>query len=75
MPRYYATAAQERSLNQARDAGLIISWEDVSGRGLVVITGGMAEIVLHTEREAGLACGILDGAVCALRDGKARTDA
>ncbi len=72
------TAAQFKAvtaaLDQAQAYGLIISWREVPGRGIVVIAGDMAEHELLSDRDADLFCGALGGAVCALRDGKARAD-
>lgn len=62
------------ALDAAATSGLIESWRPVPGRGPVVIAGDMAEWVLHSDREAGLFCGALSGAACAIADGKAGTE-
>jgi hypothetical protein len=64
---------QARSdLDRYRDEGLILSWEHVPGRGLVVVAADMEERAYTSPGDAGEFLGGLASAECAIRTGKVR---
>ena len=63
------------ALDDNKRRRLILSWERVPGRGIVVVAADMEEVELRTERDAKLFLAGLSSALTAYTDGEAQARA
>ena len=60
------------ALDDNKRRKLILSWQSVPGRGLVVVAADMEEVELKTEADARLFLAGISSAMTAFHDGKAQ---